>query len=276
MLLFCCNRISLFAAINRVIYSLQSIKGYQDGSNIVYDELKNLRVNGDIISKDKIHFNNKIEFIDVNFKYPSSNHSNLSKINFSIKKGEFIGITGTTGSGKSTLINLLLGLLKPSRGEILVDDINIASNFRSWQQKIGYVPQNIYLVDDTIKNIALGIDDEKIDEKKIHDVLKMSHLSDFVNSLENNIETKVGERGVRISGGQLQRIGIARALYRNVEIIVLDEATSSLDSATEEEIMSTIENLISSKTIFIVSHRPRCIKKCTKIINLNNGIITNT
>ena len=264
-------------AINRVIYSLQSIKGYQDGSNIVYEELKNLKVNEDINSRDKIDFNNTIEFVDVNFKYPSSNHSNVSKINFSIKKGDFIGVTGATGSGKSTLINLLLGLLKPSKGKILVDDINISNNFRNWQQKIGYVPQNIYLIDDSIKkNIALGVDEEKIDEKKIHEVLKMSHLSDYIYSLENNIDTKVGERGVRMSGGQLQRIGIARALYRNVEIIVLDEATSSLDSITEEEIMKTIENFISSKTIIVVSHRPRCIKKCTKIINLNNGIITNT
>ena len=264
-------------AINRVIYSLQSIKGYQDGSNIVYEELKNLRINEDINSKEKINFNKKIVFEDVNFKYPSSNHSNLSQINFTINKGDFIGVTGITGSGKSTLINLLLGLLKPSTGKILVDEINISNNLRNWQQKIGYVPQNIYLTDDTIKkNIALGVDEEQIDEKKINEVLKMSHLSNFIYSLDNKIETKVGERGVRMSGGQLQRIGIARALYRNAEIIVLDEATSSLDSITEEEIMRTIENFISLKTIVVVSHRPRCIKKCSKIINLNNGKITNT
>ena len=264
-------------AINRVIYSLQSIKGYQDGSNIVYEELKNLRINEDINSKEKINFNKKIVFEDVNFKYPSSNHSNLSQINFTINKGDFIGVTGITGSGKSTLINLLLGLLKPSTGKILVDEINISNNLRNWQQKIGYVPQNIYLTDDTIKkNIALGVDEEQIDEKKINEVLKMSHLSNFIYSLDNKIETKVGERGVRMSGGQLQRIGIARALYRNAEIIVLDEATSSLDSITEDEIMTTIENFISLKTIIVVSHRPRCIKKCSKIINLNNGKITNT
>ena len=181
---------------------------------------------------------------------------------------------GVTGSGKSTILNLILGLIKPSEGSIKVDGQDIHSNLKGWQKKIGYVPQNIYLVDDTIRrNITFGLKDEEIDENRLNEVIKESQLSNFVNSLANGIETEAGERGAKVSGGQLQRIGIARALYRNPEILIFDEATSSLDENTELKIMKTIEIIKKNKTVFFVSHRKLPMKYCNNVYELTKGKI---
>ena len=191
-----------------------------------------------------------------------------------IKKGNFIGIIGETGSGKSTLINLFTGLLRPSKGKIEVDELNIFSNLSEWHKKIGYVPQSIYLTDDTVrKNIAFGLRENDIDDDLIKQAVEKASLSEFLKNLPNGLDTIVGENGIRISGGQQQRIGIARALYRNPEILILDEATSSLDNLTEKKIMDSIHFLKREKTLIIVTHRLSTVNKCDKIFFIRKGKI---
>ena len=176
------------------------------------------------------------------------------------------------GVGKSTLLNLLLGLIHPTKGEIKVDDINIKDNLLSWQSKIGFVPQNIYLLDESIaKNIAFGFDNKKINYKRLTSAIKDSQLEKFVNDLPNGVETLVGERGAQISGGQLQRIGIARALYINPDILIFDESTSSLDNQTEIKIMETINSIKKDKTIIFVSHKKNPMEYCNKLYELKKN-----
>jgi len=217
----------------------------------------------------------KIKFNDVTFKFQTSNKLILKNINFEILKGQTIGIIGSTGSGKSTLIDILIGLLEPKDGFIEINDQKITNdNIFSWKKHIGYVSQNIYLTDDSIKNnIAIGINENDINEDQIHFCLHQAQLDDFINNLPENINSFVGERGVRISGGQKQRIGIARALYHDPNILVLDEATSALDSNTENEIMNVISSL-KNKTIIIIAHRISTLKNCDFIIKLEQGVIT--
>ncbi len=192
-----------------------------------------------------------------------------------IKKGDFIGIIGETGSGKSTLINLLIGLLKPSEGKVEVDEFNINLNLPEWYKKIGYVPQSVYLIDDTIKkNIAFGLPNDDIDDDLVGKAVEKASLNKFINDLQSGLETIVGEKGIRLSGGQQQRIGIARALYRDPEILILDEATSSLDQATEKRIIESIKFFKGKKTIIIVTHRLFTVKNCDKIFFVDKGKVT--
>jgi len=219
-------------------------------------------------------FKSKIKIKNLKYKYSEKLNYILNNINLNISKGEFIGIIGSSGSGKSTLVDLLMGLLTPSSGEICIDNININDDKSSWQRKIGYVPQNIFLIDDSIKNnIAFGIEGDKIDELKLNKAIEESQLKAFINSLEIGFETKVGERGAQISGGQLQRIGIARALYNDPEILILDESTASLDTLTENGIMDSINKLKGEKTIIMISHRFSSLKDCDKIYEIRDGKI---
>ena len=211
---------------------------------------------------------------DLEFNYSQENI--LKNINIKIKKNTVIGLFGKSGSGKSTLVDLILGLRNPSKGKILIDnekDINDLG--QDWRNIIGYVPQNLYLLDDTLKkNIALGINLESIDELKILKAIKSSQLENFVkNNLDKGLETSVGERGVRLSGGQKQRIGIARALYKDPEILIFDEATSALDHDTEKKIIDTINTLKNKKTIIIISHRLSALNICDTIYELKDKTI---
>lgn len=217
-----------------------------------------------------ISFKNKICLRGVSFSYDNSSNKVLENINLTIKKGQFVGIIGASGAGKSTLLDLILGLHQPSNGQILVDDINIKNNISAWQKNIGYVSQNVFLTDDSlVNNIALGVDKDKINHNQIDRVLERVHLSDFCNNLSNGKETLLGENGVRISGGQKQRIGIARALYRNPEVLILDEATSALDITTENSILDDIEMLKGSITAIIVSHKKSTVRACDFIFEID-------
>ncbi len=188
-----------------------------------------------------------------------------------------IGFVGESGSGKSTLINAILGLLSPASGGIFVDGKNISANLRSWQKNIGYVPQDIFLLDDSLRNnIALGVEDNLIDDIEINRSIDQANLTEFVDNQEGGVNMSVGERGGRISGGQKQRIGIARALYHKPQILILDEATSALDEDTENGILQTINNLHGEITIILVTHRKSTIKNCDTVYSLENGKLVST
>lgn len=256
--------------INSIMYSKSSL-------DMIYCDLKEIE-GCDIIDlkkSDKIkkwEFKDKIELANIAYHYPDSEKLVLSDINLSIRKGETIALIGTSGAGKTTLADILLGLLRPVTGRILVDGKNIYDNMDAWHYMLGYIPQNIYLSDDTIRNnIAFGIAQKEIDDAAIVKALKKAQLYDFVQTLEKGLDTYVGDRGVRLSGGQRQRIGIARALYYDPEILILDEATSALDNETETAVMEAIETLKGRKTIIIIAHRLTTLKNADAIYEVSGG-----
>ena len=198
--------------------------------------------------------------------------THFRKINLEINQGDIIGLIGDSGSGKSTLIDLIVGFIRPSEGEIMIDNVNIHSNLREWQNKIGYVSQNVFILDDTLKNnIVFGEQDDEINFKLLEKAIAQSQLSDFVSSLAAGIDTNVGERGAKISGGQRQRIAIARALYSNPSFLIFDESTNALDIETESQIMNVIYKLRGKKTSLIVSHRISTIENCDIVLKLVEG-----
>lgn len=225
-----------------------------------------------------IKFENLISLVEVSYNYKSSNSRVLNDINLDIKKGSCIGFIGKTGSGKSTLLDIIMGLLTPTKGKILVDnEIINTENHRSWQSRLAHVPQFIYLSDTSIaENIAFGIPYDKIDHNKVKLAAQKSQLDETILTWEMGYKTVVGERGVRLSGGQRQRIGIARALYKNADVLVFDEATSALDNKTEGEIINAIESLGQNLTIILVAHRLTTLKYCNKIYEIDNGQIINS
>ena len=259
----------------RLSSSYQTIKFAAIGAENIYEFL-NINKRTILDSKKEIEFNNCIEFQNVDYKFEGYDKNVLSSINFKIKKNQTIGIVGRTGSGKTTLLDVFLGLLKPTAGRILVDkrDCTFELNQSGWHKKIGYISQNVTLIDDTIKNnIALGINEDQIDINTINDVIIKANLREFIDSLTDGIETIVGEKGIKLSGGQIQRLGIARAIYSDPEILCLDEATSSLDYQTENEILKTMMTIKKNKTVIIIAHRLKTIENCEEIIELSNGKI---
>ena len=219
-----------------------------------------------------IEFQNEIRVTNVSFAYAGANSPALNNLSFSVGKGESIGLIGPSGSGKSTAIDVILGLLTPASGSVSVDGVDIQEELRRWQNQIGYVPQAIYLSDESLlRNVAFGIAAELIDPEAVDRAIRAAQLEEFVAGLPNGLETVVGERGVRLSGGQRQRIGIARALYHDPAVLVLDEATSALDSATERGVMEAVEALHGSKTILIVAHRLSTVENCDRILRLHEG-----
>ena len=218
-----------------------------------------------------------IEFQGVTFRYPTAPAPALHRISLHIRKGTAIGIVGPTGSGKTTFVDLILGLLQPTEGRILVDGVDIHDDIRAWQDRVGYVPQDTYLTDDTIRrNIALGLADAAIDPAAIDRAVEAAQLADFVASLPDGLDTMVGERGVRLSGGQRQRIGIARALYTDPEVLVMDEATSSLDGQTERFVMQAVESLRENRTVILVAHRMTTVRNCDVLVMLADGGVAHT
>ena len=220
-----------------------------------------------------LNFKKNISLEKITFNYPGIEEPTLKQLNMSIPVNSVTGIVGPSGSGKSTLIDILLGLIKPQKGQLKVDgNIINDENRRSWQNTFGFVAQNIFLSEGTIaENIAFGIPEDKINFKQVEKALNLAHLSEFVKSLKDGFHSKVGERGVQLSGGQRQRIGIARALYHEAEVLVLDEATSSLDGITEKMIMEAINNFSGKKTIILIAHRLKTVQKCDQIFFIEEG-----
>ena len=255
--------------IQNIFYNITYIVGQQKAVMDVIDFFTN-NYNLKEIYKKNLEFKNNINFRNVSFGY-IQNQNIIEDINLTIKKNLIIGLVGKTGSGKSTFVDLLSGLLIPNSGEITVDNVPITDSFDNWRKKISYIDQKITLIDSTIaENIALGIDKNQIDLKLLEKVLQQSECSEFINNLPDKYLTLVGERGIRLSGGQIQRIGIARALYKNSEILILDEPTSALDLNTENLIMKSIDKLKYTKTIILITHRTSILKSCQEVYSLQN------
>ncbi|NER98732.1 MAG: ATP-binding cassette domain-containing protein [Symploca sp. SIO1B1] len=217
-------------------------------------------------------FTNQVELRNVIYRYPGTSEAALDNIYLTIKKGQSIAFIGKSGAGKTTLVDVILGLLEPESGDILVDDVSIYKDIRYWQNLIGYIPQSIFLMDETIeRNIAFGVPDHLIDAERMNQAIKAAQLEELVEELPNGIKTSVGERGIRLSGGQRQRIGIARVLYHEREILVLDEATSALDNETEKLVSEAIQSLSGTKTMIIIAHRLTTVEHCDCIYLLEQG-----
>ena len=274
--------IRLIPAFNIIISSLSSRRFSMAPFKIVSREMINVPTEDKFRNKNSIgekgykkyFFKNQIKFENVFFLHENSTAKILQNIFLEIRQGQKIGIIGKSGAGKSTLIDLILGLIKPTKGKILIDNLNLDHNLKDWQKQIGYVPQDIYLLDDTIKNnIAFGLNANDINQEAILKSIELSRLKDYVSSLEKKENTVVGNRGIKVSGGQKQRIGIARALYHNPRILILDEATSSLDTINERRIMEEINDIAENITLIIVTHRHKSVSNCDKIYLLDNGKI---
>ena len=274
--------IRLIPAFNLIVSSLSARRFSMAQFKRVSREMVNVPTEDKFRAKnlvgEKNHknffFKDQIKFENVFFSHENSNAKILQNICLEIKPGQKIGFIGKSGAGKSTLIDLILGLIKPTKGNIFVDGLTLNENLEPWQKLIGYVPQDIYLLDDTIKNnIAFGLKANDINQEVILKSIKLSRLKDYVSSLEKKENTVIGNRGIRVSGGQKQRIGIARALYHNPRILILDEATSSLDTINEKIIMEDIYNTAENITLIIITHRHKSVSRCDKVYLLDNGKI---
>lgn len=272
---FAMSAFKLLPSVARLITNIQAFRFGMPVVDIIEKELMLEVIEPHKKITKKLKYEDSIILDNISFLYESSEKSALKNINLNIKAGQTIGFIGSSGAGKSTLIDIILGLLNPSSGKISVDSkIIIDENIKSWQKNIGYVSQSIYLLDDSFrKNIAFGLSMEEIDEDKVQNAVKFAQLQDFICTLPEGLDTFVGESGVRLSGGQRQRIGIARALYNNPSVLVLDEATSSLDLKTESDVMDSIKTLHGQKTILIIAHRLSTVKDCDYIYKLEDGAI---
>ena len=229
------------------------------------------------IDVGKLDVRREIALLDITYKYPNSQALIFDHADMAIPVGKSVGIVGTSGSGKTTIVDILLGLLQLETGSILADGVEVRDNYASWLKNIGYIPQTIFMIDSTIrKNVAFGYADEDIDDDKVWEALKEAQLDEFVRGLPEGLDTSIGERGIRISGGQRQRIGIARALFEDPEVLVLDEATSALDNETEAAIMDSINRLHGRKTLIIIAHRLQTIEKCDMVYRVENGKVQRT
>lgn len=269
--IFFASIIRLLPSANRIMLALQLLRYGKEHTRILENELK-LKIVAPNVKKIKdLLFNKYIKFSNVSFRYGAKTKI-FENLNLTIKKNSIIGITGVTGTGKSTFINLLLGLYTPKKGKILIDNTELDFNFKNWIDKVSYVSQSIVLLDDTIaRNIAFAIQNEKIDLQKVKECCEIAELKKFIDNSPKKYNTIVGEKGTNLSGGQIQRIGLARALYKhNSELIILDEATSSLDLVTEKKIVNKLRKFKKYKTIVIISHRKKILEICEKIYELKN------
>lgn len=285
---FAAAAVRVMPATNRINTYLSEIAYAQPCLDYLYENLtENMKrdVNGSVTGltgeqeqeKEPLTLNDKIVLDHISYSYPNTDKPIFTDAHMEVRKGQSVGIMGPSGAGKSTIVDILLGLLHVQAGAITCDGRDIFDNYPSWLSKIGYIPQSIYLIDESIRdNIAFGIDRDKIDDRRIWEVLEEAQLKTFVEELPEGLETTIGDRGVRISGGQRQRLGIARALYHNPEILVFDEATSALDGDTEAAVMEAVNSFHGKKTMVIIAHRLNTIAKCDIIYKVENEKITQT
>ena len=270
--------IRILPSLNRILSSGAELRQRSAYIDTLYTDWINGHIDrerdDELLHQRKVGLSNGIALTDVHFAYAEDAAPALNGVNFSIRRGESVGFVGPSGGGKSTLIDIVLGLLTPDTGKVLVDDIDILTDLSGWRGRIGYVPQQIYLLDDTIRrNIAFGLQDSEIDDEKISQAVRLAYLEDVIGALPEGLDTIIGEQGTRMSGGQRQRLAIARALYRDPDILVFDEATSALDNVSESEITRAIETLARDRTVLIIAHRLSTIKNCDVIAFVKDGKI---
>lgn len=266
----------LLPSFNRIAAYINSLFYYAPSVNALYTDMK-YDEHEEHSEKDNsqeviLKFQKSLLVNNISYRYPQSSKDVLCKASLEIPKNKSVAFIGASGAGKTTLADIILGLLKPQCGSIEVDSKKIDTNWSSWKRMLGYIPQSIYLMDATIRdNIAFGIEPDKIDDEKVWNAVRNAQLEDFILSLDNKLDTEIGESGVRLSGGQRQRIGLARALYHDPEILVLDEATSALDNETEAAVMDAIESLHGNKTLIVIAHRLSTISNCDIVYEVGNG-----
>ncbi len=276
--------IRVLPSVNRINTYITQISYTQPSLDFVYQNLQEGMKTDAMLAerkansqKDKLKLEDRIELNHISFHYPDTDKNIFTDAHMVVPKGKSVGIIGTSGAGKSTIVDILLGLLHAQEGEITCDGVDIFKNYESWLAQIGYIPQSIYLIDESIRdNIAFGIDEDRIDEKRIWEVLDEAQLKEFVEELPQGLDTTIGDRGVRLSGGQRQRIGIARALYHDPEILVFDEATSALDNDTEAAVMDAVNSFHGKKTMVIIAHRLNTIEKCDIIYKVEDMKLVET
>lgn len=274
--------IRVMPSANRINTYMTEIAYEQPSLDFVYENLtdamktnKKMAAERAKVAGGALHLEKEIRLEGITFRYPDGDRNIFTDASMVIPKGKSVGIKGASGAGKSTIVDILLGLLHVQKGKITCDGANIFSNYESWLSQIGYIPQSIYLIDESIRdNIAFGIDEREIDDARIREVAAEAQLLEFIDSLPEGLDTKIGDRGVRLSGGQRQRIGIARALYHNPEILVFDEATSALDNETEAALMGAINSFHGRKTMIIIAHRLNTIENCDLIYEVKGEKIT--
>lgn len=272
----CANRINNY--LTSISYFEPFFMGVSDN---LKEEIRDESINYDEeaykkkIEVEKLEIKDKIELKDIVYKYPNTDVLIFDHADMEIPIGQAVGIVGTSGAGKTTIVDILLGLLRLQNGQILADGVEVRKHYQSWLKNIGYIPQTIFMIDASIrKNVAFGCPEEDIDDEKVWRALKEAQLDEFVKGLPEGLDTSIGERGIRISGGQRQRIGIARALFEDPEVLVLDEATSALDNETEAAIMDSINRLHGKKTLIIIAHRLQTIEKCDMVYRVEEGKIS--
>ena len=268
----------LLPAVNRINNQINSIAYFEPFfmgvSDNLQDEISDTKVDMSFAAdeEEKLPLCRSIELKDIVYAYPNTDKLIFDHADLTIPIGASVGIVGTSGAGKSTIVDILLGLLEVKGGSIRADGVDVKDRYRNWLKNIGYIPQMIFMLDDTIRrNVAFGVHDEMIDENRVWEVLREARLDEFVKTLPEGLDTGIGERGIRLSGGQRQRIGIARALYYDPEVLILDEATSALDNDTEAAIMDSINRLHGRKTLVIIAHRLQTIEKCDLVYRVENG-----
>jgi ATP-binding cassette, subfamily B, bacterial PglK len=277
--LFAIAALRIMPSAKRISSTLPLITYYKHSVDAIYNEIKILEKKPIKkffeVNQESLSFQKTIELKNIAYKYPNAKVEALQNIDLTIRKGTSTAFVGSSGAGKTTIVDILLGLLTPCKGKVLIDGQDIQSHLRSWQHQIGYIPQKIYLSDENIRqNVAFGLPESDINNNQVWAALEAAQLDQFIKGLPDKLDTMVGERGVRLSGGQQQRIGIARALYHNPNVLVMDEATAALDNTTEQEFIKALDRLTGEKTLIIIAHRLTTIKKCDHIYLLESGQVT--
>ena len=274
--LFAYAGLRILPSLHLIVFHLNNLRFGQAPTQELYNDWHTLAASAPQSDSEKsaqaLPLNNQLIVSDISFTYPGSERPALQNISFSLKRGEAIGIVGRTGAGKSTLIDLLLGLIEPDSGRLLLDGESLTNRYVQWRHSVGFVPQEIFLTDESMRqNIALGIAPENIEQERIEAAINAAQLTELIKRLPQGLDTEVGERGIRLSGGERQRLAIARALYRNPQVLIFDEATSSLDYQTERALTHAINGLHGEKTLVIIAHRLSTVSQCDKILFLENG-----